>query len=129
MNLLTMARIAAVPVSLWLLIALIANPEYRTHNIFTVPDFGFSLYLLAVAALPTRIAAPALTAGFCFGAGVITVAAIDRFDRGDTAQGALNLLIVAAYLVVATLLLRRQARTSQVETARAEAAPAGVPAT
>ncbi|WP_157555454.1 hypothetical protein [Nocardia crassostreae] len=47
-----------------------------------------------------------MTSGFLFGAGVITVAAIDRFDHGETPQGILNLVIVAIYLATAVLLLR-----------------------
>ncbi|WP_280396685.1 hypothetical protein [Nocardia carnea] len=101
------ARVAAVPVSLWLIVLLIADPAYRADNIYAVPDFTFSLLLLTAAFLPTRIAVPAMITGFLFGAGVITIAALDRFDQGQTPQGILNLAIVALYLATAALLIRR----------------------
>lgn len=104
MPLITIARITAVPVSVWLITALTFNADYRTDNIFAVPDFAFSLLLLVAAVLPRRFAVPALITGFYFGSGVITIAALERFDLGQPAQGTLNLVIVAAYLTVAVLL-------------------------
>ncbi|WP_159843829.1 hypothetical protein [Nocardia sp. CY41] len=103
-----LARVIAVPVSLWLIAALAVNADYRADNIFALPDAAFSLLLLIAAALPTRPAVPALITGFLFGAGVITVAALDRFDRTDTPQGILNLVVAAVYLTCAVLLMRRQ---------------------
>ncbi|MFC4123990.1 hypothetical protein [Nocardia rhizosphaerae] len=104
MSPLTIARILAVPVSAWLIIALIVNADYRADNIFAVPDFTFSLLLLIAAFLPRRLATPSLLAGFYFGSGVITIAALDRFDHGQAPQGILNLIIAAAYLATALLL-------------------------
>lgn len=104
MSLLTLARIVAVPVSAWLIIALTVNPDYRADNIFAVPDFTFSLLLLIAAFLPRRLATPALLAGFYFGAGVITIAALERFELGQAPQGWLNLTIAALYVTVAALL-------------------------
>ncbi|NEW34399.1 hypothetical protein GV791_17805 [Nocardia cyriacigeorgica] len=104
------ARIAAVPVSAWLIIQLTFDAGYRADNIFAAPDFAFSLVLLIAAFLPTRIAVPALTAGFFFGSGVITVAALDRFDRAQVGAGVLDLVIAAIYLVCAGLLVSRVPR-------------------
>jgi hypothetical protein len=109
----TFARITAVPVSVWLIAALTFNADYRADNIFTGPDFAFSLVLLVAAFLPRRIAEPALIAGFYFGAGVITVAALDRLDHGETGQTALNLAIAAAYLCIALVLALRRGRASE----------------
>ncbi|PXX70846.1 hypothetical protein DFR70_101267 [Nocardia tenerifensis] len=109
----TFARIAAVPVSVWLIAALIFNAAYRTDNIFAGPDFAFSLVLLVAAFLPRRIAEPALTAGFYFGAGVITIAALNRLDQGETGQSALNLAIAAAYLSLALVLTLRRGKASE----------------
>ncbi|MBF6299539.1 hypothetical protein IU459_18615 [Nocardia amamiensis] len=111
MSLNTVARVCAIPVSLWLITALIVDADYRADNIFAAPDFTFSLVLLIAAFLPWRLAAPALTAGYFFGSGVITVAALDRFDHGESAQGTLDLIIAAVYLTVALLLVLRSKRT------------------
>ncbi|MGI5219168.1 hypothetical protein [Nocardia sp. CA-290969] len=59
--------------------------------------------------LPIRIAVPALTVGYLFGSGVITIAALDRFEQGQTGQGMLNLAIAGAYLILALLLILRSA--------------------
>ncbi|WP_280397835.1 hypothetical protein [Nocardia carnea] len=109
MSLITVARIAAVPVSSWLIIMLTIDADYRADNMFAVPDAAFSLLLLVGAALPVRIAAPALTVGYLFGSGVITIAALDRFEQSQTSQGVLNLAIAGAYLVLALLLILRSA--------------------
>ncbi|MEU2030822.1 hypothetical protein [Nocardia amamiensis] len=107
----TVARVCAIPVSLWLITALIVDADYRADNIFAAPDFTFSLVLMIAAFLPWRSAAPALTAGYFFGSGVITVAALNRFDHGESAQGTVNLIIAAVYLTVALLLVLRIKRT------------------
>ncbi|MGK8486575.1 hypothetical protein [Nocardia asiatica] len=109
-----LARVIAVPVSLWLIAVLAFNPDYRADNIFALPDAAFSLLLLIAAALPARAALPALIAGFLFGAGVITVAALDRFDRDNTPQGILNLVIAAIYVLSAVLLMRRKETAAAV---------------
>lgn len=101
------ARIIAVPVSLWLLAALAVDADYRADNIFALPDAAFSLVLLISAVLPARLAVPGLTAGFFFGSGVVTVAAVDRFTRDEPAQGILDLVIAAIYLGIAARLLTR----------------------
>ncbi|WP_330232261.1 hypothetical protein OHA40_07055 [Nocardia sp. NBC_00508] len=111
MSLNTAARVCAIPISLWLITALTADADYRANNIFAAPDFTFSLVLLIAAFLPWRLASPALTAGFFFGSGVITVAAINRFDHGEATQGITNLIIAAVYLTVALLLVLRVERT------------------
>ncbi|MFC4375171.1 hypothetical protein ACFO5K_13810 [Nocardia halotolerans] len=105
MSLIVIARIAAIPVSVWLIAALTFNAEYRTDNIFAVPDFAFSLVLVVAAFLPRRIAEPALTAGFFFGSGVITIAALERLDHGQSGQAVLNLVIAAVYSALALLLV------------------------
>lgn len=105
MSLITIARIAAIPVSVWLIAALTLDAEYRTDNIFAVPDFAFSLVLVVAAFLPRRIAEPTLTAGFFFGSGVITIAALERLDQGQVGQAVLNLVIVAVYSTLALLLV------------------------
>jgi uncharacterized BrkB/YihY/UPF0761 family membrane protein len=107
MSLITLARIAAVPVSSWLILMLTFDPGYRADNMFAVPDAAFSLLLLVGAVLPTHTAVPALIVGYLFGSGVITIAALDRFQQGQTGQGVLNLAIVAMYLAVALLLIVR----------------------
>ncbi|NEW26865.1 hypothetical protein [Nocardia cyriacigeorgica] len=104
------ARIAAVPVSAWLIAQLTFDTTYRTDNIFAAPDFVFSLVLLIAAFLPARIALPALTAGFFFGSGVITVAALDRFHRAQFGAGILDLVIAAIYLTCAAFLVARTIR-------------------
>ncbi|BCK55227.1 hypothetical protein [Nocardia wallacei] len=107
------ARIIAVPVSLWLLVALAFDADYRADNIFALPDAAFSLVLLISAALPARLAVPGLTAGFFFGSGVVTVAAVDRFARAEPAQAILDLVVAAIYLgVAAGLVTRAPARAS-----------------
>ncbi|MGK8523857.1 hypothetical protein ACRS6B_20970 [Nocardia asteroides] len=111
MSLSTIARACAVPVSLWLMAALAFDPGYRADNIFAVPDFTFSLLLLIAAFLPWRIALPSLTAGYFFGSGVITIAAFDRFHEGQPIQGAIDSVIAAIYLSVASLLILRTVRT------------------
>ncbi|WP_157172211.1 hypothetical protein [Nocardia pneumoniae] len=108
----TVARVCAIPVSVWLIIALIVDADYRADNIFAAPDFTFSLVLLIAAFLPWRFAIPALTAGYFFGSGVITVAALNRFDHGESGQGILDLIIAAVYLTVASLLVLRVERAS-----------------
>ncbi|MEU4837241.1 hypothetical protein [Nocardia testacea] len=107
MSLVTLARIAAVPVSSWLIAMLTFDADYRADNMFAVPDTAFSLLLLVAAVLPVRIAVPALTVGYLFGSGVITIAALDRFEQGQSGQGGLNLAIAGAYLVLALLLILR----------------------
>ncbi|MEV6324991.1 hypothetical protein AB0M45_28000 [Nocardia sp. NPDC051787] len=115
MSLNAVARVCAIPVSLWLITALILNADYRADNIFAAPDFTFSLVLLIAAFLPWRFAIPALTAGYFFGSGVITVAALDRFDHGESPQGTINLIIAAVYLTVALLLVLRVGRTRSLD--------------
>ncbi|WP_454198280.1 hypothetical protein [Nocardia sp. Marseille-Q1738] len=109
------ARVCAIPVSLWLITALIVDADYRADNIFAAPDFTFSLVLLIAALLPWRFAIPALTAGYFFGSGVITVAAFNRFDRGESSQATINLIIAAVYLTVALLLVLRVGRTRSLD--------------
>lgn len=101
------ARIVAVPVSLWLLAVLAVDADYRADNIFALPDAAFSLVLLISAVLPARLAVPGLTAGFFFGSGVVTVAAVDRFARDEPAQAILDLVVAAVYLGVAAWLVAR----------------------
>ncbi|NNH70004.1 hypothetical protein HLB23_09030 [Nocardia uniformis] len=123
MSLLTVARIAAIPVSVWLIAALTFNADYRMDNIFAVPDFSFSLVLLVAAFLPRRFAEPALMAGFYFGSGVITIAALNRLDQGETGQTVLNLAIAATYLALALSLTVASGRMRT-----GEAHDVGVPA-
>ncbi|MBF6232977.1 hypothetical protein [Nocardia farcinica] len=112
MSPITIARIAAVPVSSWLIIMLTFDADYRTDNMFAVPDAAFSLLLLIGAALPARTAVPTLTVGYLFGAGVITIAALDRFQHGQSAQGVVDVVIVGVYLAVALGLITRAGRVS-----------------
>ncbi|WP_024805504.1 hypothetical protein [Nocardia sp. BMG51109] len=100
-----LARILAVPVSVWLPATLDAG--YRADNIFALPDAAFSPVPPVAAVAPTRLAAPALTAGFFFGSGVITVAPPTGFARDEFAQGVLDLVVAAGYLGAAALLVAR----------------------
>ncbi|UAK30849.1 hypothetical protein K8O92_23605 [Nocardia asteroides] len=111
MTLIDVARACAIPVSLWLLATLILDPGYRANNIFAAPDFGFSLVLLIAAFLPRRTALPSLMAGYFFGSGVITIAALDRFYRSESVRGIVDSIIAATYLSVALLLFHRIGRT------------------
>ncbi|MBF6101479.1 hypothetical protein [Nocardia cyriacigeorgica] len=110
MSTIVFARIAAVPVSAWLIAQLTVDAGYRAGNIFAAPDLAFSTVLLIAALLPTRSAVPVLTAGFFFGSGVITVAALDRFHREQIGAGVLDLVIAAIYLTCAVLLSARALR-------------------
>ncbi|WP_416565402.1 hypothetical protein [Nocardia testacea] len=110
MSLIAIARIAAVPVSSWLITMLAFDADYRADNIFAVPDAVFSLLLLVGAVLPARTAVPALTVGYLFGSGVITIAALDRLQQGETGLGLLDFAIAGLYLAVAFLLITRSAR-------------------
>ncbi|MBF6090096.1 hypothetical protein [Nocardia cyriacigeorgica] len=110
MSTIVFARIAAVPVSAWLIVQLTVDAGYRADNIFAAPDVAFSTVLLIAAFLPTRSAVPVLTAGFFFGSGVITVAALDRFHREQAGAGVLDLVIAAVYLTCAVLLSARALR-------------------
>lgn len=109
------ARLIAVPVSLWLVAALIFNADYRADNIFAVPDLVFSLVLLVGAALPAAAAGPVLITGFLFGSGVITIAALERLQQNETPRAILNFAIVAVYLITAVALIQR--RSGAVPTA------------
>ncbi|WP_159930205.1 MULTISPECIES: hypothetical protein [Nocardia] len=111
MTLINVARACAIPVSLWLPATLILDPGYRANNIFAAPDFGFSLVLLIAAFLPRRTALPSLMAGYFFGSGVITIAALDRFYRSESVRGIVDSIIAATYLSVALLLFHRIGRT------------------
>ncbi|WP_039823512.1 hypothetical protein [Nocardia testacea] len=63
------------------------------------------------AVLPARTAVPALTVGYLFGSGVITIAALDRLQQGETGLGLLDFAIAGIYPAVAFLLITRSART------------------
>ncbi|WP_030158168.1 hypothetical protein [Glycomyces sp. NRRL B-16210] len=107
------ARILALPVSLVLIWWLASDADYRSDNIFALPDLAFSLLLVVAAFLPRRAAVPLLTVGFYFGSGVITVAAFERLAGGDTGPGVLNFAIAALYLATALVLSFKVGLTSR----------------
>lgn len=107
------ARVLALPVSLILVWWLATDADYRSDNIFALPDLAFSLLLIVAAFLPRRAAVPLLTVGFYFGSGVITVAAFERLAQSETGPGTLNFAIAAIYLAMALILSFKVGLTSQ----------------
>ena len=106
MTLTLISRFAAVIVCLPLATALIINSEYRSDNIFAVPDLIGCAILLTAALLPTKKVQLPFTIGFGWMAGVITTAAFGRLNSGDPTNALLNLAIATTYLVLAVLWAR-----------------------
>lgn len=100
MTTLTIGRIAAVLLSLGTFGFLFPTDSWRADNLFLVPDLILCAALLVAAALPDRVAAPALLAAYCFAGGVLVTAvasyAVDGRIGIGSALGAVGSLVMAA---------------------------------
>jgi hypothetical protein len=101
------SRVVAVAVCAPLAALILFNAEYRSDNIFAVPDLIGCAVLLTAAFLPARRAQPVFAVGFGYMAGVITVATFGRLDNGDTANVVLNGVIVVVFAALAISYARR----------------------
>ncbi|WP_165942472.1 hypothetical protein [Micromonospora sp. KC721] len=101
---LTIGRIAAVLLSLGTFGFLFPTDSWRADNLFLVPDLILCAALLVAAALPGRIAVPALLAAYCFSGGVLVTAVASYTVDGRIGIG--SLLGAAGSLVMAALFLR-----------------------
>ena len=106
MTTLKIARIAAVLTSLGTFAFLFPTDSWRWDNIFLVPDLILCAALLIAAALPDRVAAPALLASFCFSAGVLVTAVAWYTVDGRIGVG--SLIGSVTSVVMAAVLLRPQ---------------------
>ena len=67
----TLGRIAAVALSVSTFVFLFLHDSWRSDNLFLVPDLVLCLLLLVAAALPAKLARPALLGAFAFASGVL----------------------------------------------------------
>jgi len=67
----TLGRVAAVALSVSTFVFLFLHDSWRADNLFLVPDLLLCLLLLAAAALPAKLAGPALLGAFAFASGVL----------------------------------------------------------
>jgi hypothetical protein len=104
MTSLTTARITAVLVGAGTFGFLFPTGSWRLDNIFLIPDLALCAVLLVAAALPGRVAGPALLAAFCFAAGVLVTAVAWYVVDGRIGVGALAGAV--ASVVMAAVLLR-----------------------
>lgn len=107
------ARLLALPVSLFLIWRLTFDADYRSDNIFAVPDYAFSVLLVVAAFLPKRAAVPLLAIGFYFGSGVVTAAAFGRLAAAETGNAVVNFAVVVVYMAVALMLSFKVGLTSR----------------
>ncbi|PZG01639.1 hypothetical protein [Micromonospora deserti] len=103
MTTLMIGRIAAVLLSLGTFGFLFPTNSWRADNPFLVPDLILCAALLVAAALPGRIAAPALLGAYCFAAGVLVTAVAsyavdDRIGIGSLIGATGSLIMAAVYL-------------------------------
>ncbi|MFI0446599.1 hypothetical protein [Actinomadura sp. 6N118] len=103
MTTLKIGRGAAVPLSLGTFTFLFLNDSWRADNLFLVPDLILCTALLVAAALPDRMAAPALLAAYCFATGVLVTSvasyAVDgRIGIGSLIGASGALIMTAAFL-------------------------------
>ncbi|WP_192810199.1 hypothetical protein [Actinomadura rudentiformis] len=111
MTTLKIGRGAAVLLSLGTFAFLFPTGSWRADNLFLVPDLILCAALLVAAALPDRMAAPALLAAYCFSAGVLVTAVASYAVDGRLGIG--SLIGASGALIMTTLLLR----TGQAEPA------------
>jgi hypothetical protein len=67
----TLGRVAAVALSVSTFVFLFLHDSWRSDNLFLVPDLLLCLLLLVAAALPAKLAGPALLGAFAFASGVL----------------------------------------------------------
>jgi hypothetical protein len=104
MTTLMIGRIAAVLLSLGTFAFLFLTNSWRTDNLFLVPDLILCAALLVAAALPSRIAARALLAAYCFSGGVLVTAVASYAVDGGIGIG--SLIGATGSLIMAALFLR-----------------------
>lgn len=120
MTTLKIGRIAAVVLSAGTFGFLFLTNSWRADNLFLVPDLILCVALLGAAALPDRIAVPALLAAYCFSAGVLVTAvasyAVDgRLGIGSLVGAAGSLVMATVFLRMTTGLLRADAGLLRVD--------------
>ncbi|MGI5212350.1 hypothetical protein [Plantactinospora sp. CA-290183] len=99
-----LGRVSAVLISLGTFAFLFPTDSWRADNLFLVPDLILCVALLVAAALPDRLAVPALLAAFCFSAGVLVTAVASYAVDGRIGIG--SLIGSAGSLIMAVIFLR-----------------------
>jgi hypothetical protein len=104
MNLISIGRVVAAGVGLSTFVFLFLHDSWRADNLFLVPDLILCAALLVAAALPSRIAARALLAAYCFSGGVLVTAVASYAVDGGIGIG--SLIGATGSLIMAALFLR-----------------------
>ncbi|MFG1704162.1 hypothetical protein ACFLIM_13315 [Nonomuraea sp. M3C6] len=107
MNVVTAARWVAAAESVIMAGYLAVDGAHRPNNMFLWPDIAVAVFLAVAAALPHRLARPAMIFAFGWAGGVITVSIFSYVVRGEFAWP--NLGIVVAAVTMAALLIRQLA--------------------
>jgi hypothetical protein len=98
------ARVVAILLALVMIWYFVTSNAIRADNPFLVPDALLTVLLLAATVTPRPWAAPVFIFGFAWAAAVWTTSLCTYAVRGEFAQGANHLALIAPCVVMAVLL-------------------------